>query len=237
MTNPVRETITGLLDLVYPVKCLTCETFGESYLCPSCTKLISHVKRPFCIRCGHPQWGAECRNCSGRARSFSVARAAGEYSGVLRDAIHAFKYGGARMLADPLAGLLHEYLTERADMPWGRADCIVAVPIHPVRKRLRGYNQSELLAERLSHMTGLPLVRNAVVRIKSTRPQVELSGDERRANVRAAFLVRRPEVVRGKTILLVDDVATTCATIHECSAALLSGGAFKVYVICLAFGA
>ncbi|HUV03753.1 MAG TPA: ComF family protein [Armatimonadota bacterium] len=155
----------------------------------------------------------------------------------MREAIHGFKYGGRRILADPLAQTLHNYLTTAADFPWRRADCIVPVPIHPARQRIRGYNQSELLAERLCELTGLPLLRDAVVRRRHTRPQVELSGDERRTNVRGAFRAAKPSELRGKIVLLVDDVATTSSTIHECSLALLSAGAFKVYVVCLAFGA
>ena len=141
------------------------------------------------------------------------------------------------MLADPLAHVLYRYLTTRADFPWRRANCVVPVPIHPARQRVRGYNQSELLAERLCEMTGLPLLSNVLVRRQHTRAQVELSSDERRENVKAAFQATEPSQVKGKIVLLVDDVATTCSTVHECSLALLSGGAFKVYVVCLAFGA
>ena len=236
MKTPIQEAVDGLLDLVYPPKCLTCESLNPHHLCEACLMQIERVPRPYCPTCGHPI-RRKCNNCWGREPSFTAARAAGLYSGVLREAIHAFKYGGARMLADPLAQVLYRYLTVYADIPWRRAECIVPVPIYAARKRVRGYNQSELLAERLSAMTGLPFVTNAVVRSRHTRPQVELSGDERRANVIGAFEVRKPEGIRGKIVLLVDDVATTCSTTHECSLALLNGGARKVYVACLAFGA
>ena len=236
MKTPIREAVEGLLDLVYPPKCLTCESLNPHHLCGACLMQIERVPRPYCPICGHQVW-RRCNHCWGREPSFTAARAAGVYQGVLREAIHAFKYGGARMLADPLAQALYRYLTVYSDIPWRRAECIVPVPIYPARKRIRGYNQSELLAERLSAMTGLPLVIDAVVRNRHTRPQVELSGEERRSNVIGAFEVRKPGLVRGKIVLLVDDVATTCSTTHECSLALLAGGARKVYVACLAFGA
>lgn len=236
MKTPIREAVEGLLDLVYPPKCLTCESLNPHHLCGACLMQIERVPRPYCPICGHQVW-RRCNHCWGREPSFTAARAAGVYQGVLREAIHAFKYGGARMLADPLAQALYRYLTVYSDIPWRRAECIVPVPIYPARKRIRGYNQSELLAERLSAMTGLPLVIDAVVRNRHTRPQVELSGEERRSNVIGAFEVRKPELVRGKIVLLVDDVATTCSTTHECSLTLLAGGARKVYVACLAFGA
>ena len=237
MIESAHTTADGLLDLVYPPKCLVCQTFNPLYICASCYSQIERVQQIYCERCGHPMRRRRCWNCWGRIRSFTTARAAGTYTGVLRQAIHEFKYLGRRVLADPLAHLLHLYLTTHADFPWGRADCVVPVPIHPTRYRVRGYNQSELLAERLCEMTGLPLYRDAVIRRRYTRPQVELSGDERRDNVRAAFRVTTPRDLKGKTVLLVDDVATTCSTIHECSLAILEAGAYKVYVACLAFGA
>ncbi len=179
MTTPAQSTLDGLLDLIYPPKCLGCRTLNPHHICASCLLEIEPVPRPYCPRCGHPILH-QCWRCRGRIRSFTTARAAGDYSGILREAIHAFKYGGARMLADPLAHVLYRYLNTRADFPWRRTNCIVPVPIHPARQRVRGYNQSELLAERLCEMTGLPLLSNVLVRGQHTRPQVELSGDERR---------------------------------------------------------
>lgn len=237
MNPSVAETVDGFLDLVFPPKCIVCGEINPHYLCADCIPLIAPVSRPYCHRCGHPLRGPRCRNCWGRVRSFTAARAAGDYTEVLREAIHAFKYGGMRQLADPLGHLLYRYLAMQSDIPWRRADLIAPVPIHPTRQRVRGYNQSELLAERLSGMTGLPLLIGGVVRNRRTRPQVELSSDMRRNNVRSAFSVLDPSLVKGKNILLVDDVATTCSTIHECSLALVNAGALNVYVVCVAFGA
>jgi competence protein ComFC len=237
MTSPALGTLDGLFDLLFPPKCIVCGEINPHYLCASCIPEIAPVPRPYCPQCGHPIRGLNCRNCWNRVRSFTAARAAGDYSEVLRQSIHAFKYGGMRQLADPLAHLLYRYLTARADIPWRRADFIAPVPIHPTRQRVRGYNQSELLAEKLSGMTGLPPLIGGVVRNRRTRPQVELSGDQRRDNVRSAFSVPDQALVKGKNILLVDDVATTCSTIHECSLSLVTAGALNVYVVCVAFGA
>ncbi|MHB0912514.1 MAG: double zinc ribbon domain-containing protein [Armatimonadota bacterium] len=226
----MTELSDGLLDLVYPKKCLVCGELGEEYLCAACSEQMEGVPRPYCVRCGHPLFGRRCSTCRGRIRSFEAARAAGIFTGSLRDAIHAFKYGGHRMLARPLAEILAAYLTRHADIPWERADRIVPVPIHPARKRLRGYNQSELLAGELSSLLGLP-VALALHRIAVSDPQVDLSGAARRENVRGIF---RADADAG-TVLLVDDVATTCSTLHECSLALLASGVERVYAVCLAF--
>lgn len=231
-----KSVLDGLLDLVYPPKCLVCGTFGPYYLCKPCISQIERVSRPYCPRCGHTLHEAHCRNCWGRVRSFATGRAAGHYGGTLREAIHQFKYGGARMLAHPLAFVLYQYLVTSADFPWRRVDCVVPVPIHVIRQRTRGYNQSELLAEELCRMIGLPMVSDALIRKVYTRPQVELSGSERRSNVEDAFRVVRPALLKGKTILLIDDVGTTGSTVHECSLALLRAGVARIYVLCLAFG-
>jgi ComF family protein len=169
------------------------------------------------------------------AHSFTAARAAGVYSGTLRKAIHEFKYGGHRMLAEPLGQLLYRYLTKDADFPWESADILVPVPIHSTRKRFRGYNQSELLANELSRLTGKPVVPDAIARCLRTRAQVDLSEEGRRVNMRNAFSVEKPELLKGKVVLLIDDVATTCSTAHECSLTLLKGNAARVYVACVAF--
>ena len=237
MTSAIESTLDGLFDLVFPPKCINCQALNPHYLCASCLTRIAPVGRPYCMRCGHPMYKDRCSNCWGRVRSFESARAAGDYSGLLRDAIHAFKYNGMRALADPLAHLLFRYLTMSCDMPWGRAECVIPVPMHPAKERVRGYNQSALLAERLGAMAGLPVVEDVLVRTAHRKPQVELAAARRRVNVTEAFDVRDRDALSGRTVLLVDDVATTCSTIHECSVTLLAGGARRVYVGCLAFGA
>lgn len=223
-----------MLDLLYPPRCLSCGKFGAEYLCASCISQIEPVPEPYCHICGHTLTGHICFKCTERARAFTAARAVGVYSGTLRHAIHQFKYNGARMLADPLAGLLYSYLTTTCDYPWKRADCIIPVPIHPSRYRMRGYNQSELLAVKLSDLTGLPVVNDALVRGRCTRPQVELSAEDRRINMKDAFTVEKPHLVARRTPILVDDVSTTSSTIYECSRALIRHGSTRVYALCLA---
>lgn len=237
MNSRAKSVADGLLDLVYPCKCMICDTMNPYLICESCLENIETVPRPYCPRCGHPIQGQRCRSCWGRIPSFTSARAVGVHSGVLREAVHVFKYAGGRMLADPLAHLLYRYLITRADFPWRRAECVVPVPIHPARQRVRGYNQSELLAERLSELIQKPLMTEAVARIRHTRPQVQMSGEDRRNNLKGAFRALRPEELRGRNILLVDDVSTTCSTLHECSLALLSAEASNIYAVCLTFDA
>jgi ComF family protein len=165
-----------------------------------------------------------------------IARAVGPYDGALRDVLHAFKYEGRLSLARPLARLMAAHGAELL----ARADLVVPVPLHPRRERQRGFNQAWELARRL----GLPACR-ALRRTRPTVAQVGLSAAGRRHNVAGAFAVRaawrpgpRAPAARGSghrlggaCVLLVDDVATTGATLDACAAALLSGGARAVLAL------
>ena len=236
MTIASLSVVEGFLELIFPRKCLVCGVFGDSYFCSDCVSQIERVVCPYCIRCGQPIRGEKCWNCAVMSPSFTTARAIGMYTDTLRQAINEFKYNGRKMLAEPLTDLMCLYLTKSTDMPWGRVDCIVPVPIHPLRRRVRGYNQSELLAVSLGGKVDLPVVSDSLVRARFSCPQVELSGPQRRRNVKRSFRVENKPAIKNKTVLLVDDVATTCSTIHECSKALLFAGARRVYALCVAFG-
>jgi len=153
----------------------------------------------------------------------------GYLEGTLRTAIHRFKYSNMRLLAAPLGQLMSQYLL-RNQLP---VDVIVPVPLHPHRLRERGYNQAALLAKEMEKALGLPLLEDALVRVRSTIPQVGLSARERRDNVRGAFHWA-DRSLEGQRILLVDDVCTTGATLEACSLALREGGVSVVWGLVLA---
>ncbi len=226
------------LTLLYPPRCLICGVLGASGLCAACAGQIVPVALPQCARCGHaltPE--GPCFNCTGRTPAFIRARAMGSYEGVLRIAIHHFKYRDHPQLAAPLGELLAVFArANSAALNDLRFDALVPVPMHSVRKRLRGYNQSERLARVLASDLGLPLVTNALVRTRATHAQVGLTGEARQGNVQGAFAVRRAETVAGKTLLLIDDVATTGSSLSECASVLKAAGAKAVYALTLAAG-
>ena len=199
------------LSLLYPPRCLVCSTLGESGLCAGCAGQILPVAAPFCPVCGQTLAAEDsgCADCLRRRPAFVRARAMGAYDGVLRHAIHQFKYRERPQLAVPLGRLLAAYAREQAPALNGlRFDALLAVPMHPVRQRQRGYHQSARLARVLGRELGLPLSTDSLLRIRPTRPQVGLSADARRTNLQGAFAVRQPEAVAAKTLLLVDDVVT-----------------------------
>jgi ComF family protein len=151
---------------------------------------------------------------------------------VLREALHALKFRGQRGLSAPLGALLVEAMEGR--LPAGVPALLVPVPLHPRRERERGFNQASLLARRVGLAWGVPVGGDVLVRVVATPSQTELDAPARRANVRAAFRLRRPELVAGRHVLLVDDILTTGATLSECALSLREGGAATVGAVTVA---
>lgn len=238
--SAARKLLDGLLNLVYPEACALCGApvarSRECGVCAACWDRVLGLKiaPPRCTCCGLPLPGFDadpaplCLECLDRLPPYAGARSWGHYAESLRGVIHALKFAGKQKLADGLAPLLAQAFLEA----WRREDfdAIAAVPLHPGRKLERGFNQSELLAARLGRILGLPLVR-ALERTRPTPPQVGLGDADRLANVRGAFRCTRPRLVRGKRILLVDDVMTTGATVASATGALLAAGARRVSVL------
>jgi len=227
------------LSLLYPPRCLVCRALGESGLCAACLTQILPVMLPACQTCGQtiPADAGGCLHCRLRRPAYERARAMGAYEGTLRAAIHHFKYNDRPQLAAPLGRSLAAFARDHApDLNDLRFDALLPVPMHPVRRRLRGYNQSERLARVVASHLGLPLLLDTLVRTRATRPQVGLDRDARLTNLQGAFAVRRPEAVEGKTLLLVDDVVTTGSSLYECTLALRAYGAKAVYALTLAAG-
>lgn len=160
--------------------------------------------------------------CRGRIRSLTRLRSAAAYEGPLEKALHRFKYEGRRPLAAPLALLL----AERLAVEGLAAEAVAWVPLHPLRRRRRGYNQAELLGRELARLCALPAVEG-LERVRDTPPQVGLDRLRRLANVSGAFAWRGGEIGR-RTLLLVDDVATTGATLDACALALRAAGSGPV---------
>jgi ComF family protein len=163
---------------------------------------------------------------------FTIARALGAYEGSLQEAIHHWKYEGKMNLTLFFA----EWMTEGVKRYWESDffDLLIPVPLHPQRLRERGFNQALLLVKELSWRTGIPYRKTLLQKKKPTVPQVKLSGAEREKGLKGAFHVIGKEELVGKSILLVDDVYTTGATVNECSKVLSRGGAKRVDVLTLA---
>ena len=216
------------------------ESLGNLF-CSACLEGVVRVGEPSCPRCGRPGVSREsrCRRCRGAVFGFQRAAAGAVYGGTVRGLMLRFKFGRHRPAARPLSHLVlagaHRALG--GEMP----DCVVAVPLHPARRKQRGFNQAALLAVLVAKALEVPCLEGVVRRTRNTPPQGKGGGGSRRQNVRGAFAPledgwrvllsgRVPgEAVQGCTVLLVDDVLSTGATLDHCSRALLSAGARRVF--------
>jgi ComF family protein len=230
------------LDLLYPALCPVCrEALGEGRrdpLCGTCWAGITRIGPPYCATCGVPlptfdgerSPGAvrRCPACLAEPPAFDYARAAAQYSGPLREALHELKFHGQRALAVPLADLLVEQCA--GALP-AAIDALVPVPLGRARERERGFNQAALIAERVAGALGVPARPRWLTRVRPTQPQSDLGAAERQANVRNAF--RAPPALAGH-LVVVDDVLTTGATVTECARALRAAGARRVGVLTVA---
>ncbi len=235
-----RELGQGLLHLLYPALCAFCRRslpVGQNDVCALCRADLTTDPHPSCPRCAGTvgpfvtlQDG--CAGCRSHVFHFEGALRLGPYDGLLREVILRLKHSSGERLAEMLGELWATH-DERRFRPLG-ADAVVPVPLHWWRRWQRGYNQSEALARSLAARLQLPCQARWLQRIRNTPSQVQQSAAVRRDNVRGAFAARpRPEL-RGKTILLVDDVLTTGSTASEAARALRAAGAARVTVAVLA---
>jgi ComF family protein len=230
-----------LIFSFYPPGCVACsqpvQAPGKEDFCSDCGNALELIGAPYCPLCGLPLSTAAplphlCGGCLSHVYLFDGARAAGIYRGLLRQLIHRFKYEGQISLARPLARLLIQ--PGRELMSLFGVDLVTPVPLHPRRLRQRGFNQASLLARRLGVSLNLPVHYSSMDRSRWTAPQMGLSRRQRAENVRGAFVVRDPDAVRGKVVLLVDDVLTTGETVNQCVRGLKKSEAREVLVLTVA---
>lgn len=227
--------------LLYPPHCVYCgkDTEAGEPLCLACLDGAKRIEPPFCGVCSQPFDGAMddqivCSNCHRRDFTFTCAVSAYMSRGVVRELVHRFKYERESDLRTPLARWLRDALDDPriAGSPF---DFLVPVPLHAVRFRWREFNQAEVLARILSRNGGPPVL-DCLERVRNTTTQTRLDREERMENLRNAFEMRKSKDVRGKHLILVDDVFTTGSTAEECSRVLSRAGAETIRVITIARG-
>lgn len=214
-------------------------------LCGTCIDGLQSIASPICSVCGAPfptRSGKDhcCGACIERPKAFRKARSVGVHETALMSVIHAFKYNGRIRHGRCMGQAAFDTLTAF----WSRdeLDLVIPVPLHPARRRQRGFNQSHILVRqwpelaeaRAPEWSDLSLSTGILIRHRRTRQQTGLKKEERRANIRGAFSLRRAAAIAGKRVLLVDDVFTTGATVEECSRVLLKAGAASVDVLTVA---
>lgn len=235
MKGTWEKLIHMFLDVFLPQRCLKCDASGEAF-CAYCQK-ASYKTGGQCLICGFRNGtGKFCPPCRKLSTS-DVDRVlwAGRYDGALKDAVWELKYKNRKALAKPLASMLFQKFCEI--FPDFKSEEFVAIPIplHKNKLRQRGFNQAELLAREFSHLSNIQLLTNQLLKIKETPAQVEVASKEDRIkNLEEAFLVNIP--IPAVTIILIDDVATTGATLIHAAHALRKAGAKKIIGLVVAHG-
>lgn len=233
----------GLLDFIFTNICHICESaINEANVCKPCLAKIRYIQgRALCSRCGMPfgfynlSFSAEycghlCGRCISGGYLFDMARSVAYYEGILRDMLHEFKYRGVLRLSRVLSHILiYNYPVE-----FDPVDVVIPVPLHLRKLRQREYNQVAVLGQELSKYIGSSFDPFVLRKQYDTRPQFEMKGEgERRRNVRGTFVIEDLRRIKGKSVLLLDDVFTTGSTLNECTGVLLKAGAGRVQVLTL----
>ena len=220
-----------LNELLFPTRCAGCGEYTGRPLCPQCTASLPRIKGPVCALCGRPTLYEVngCRECRGRVKDIDATVALAVYEEPLRSAIHKLKYGNGRRLA-PLLGAMAA--VRLAPLLQDVNPLLTYVPMHRRKKRAKGYDHAELLAEGVAKALGLS-VTCLLERTCLSKAQSSLTHDKRRVNVKGAFAVIEREL-RGIDVILVDDVLTTGYTLSECAGALKRAGAGKITACVLA---
>jgi len=228
---PLLTRLKGIaLNLFFPQWCVGCGKEGD-FICYSCRQSLPRIMPPLCPRCGKSQpSGILCPGCISWQAEIDGIRSPFRFDGVIRQAIYQLKYRNLRALIVPLAQLLNDYLVS-SPLP---GEALVPVPLHHKRLRERGYNQSSLLAQELGKLINLPVIDDWLIRLRHAPPQARTSTvEERRSNVAGAFTCRDHRL-RGKAVLLIDDVSTSGATLDACAAALKATEVTSVWGLVLA---
>lgn len=208
--------LSKILNAIFPAKCIGCDSLvdDKDIFCADCRSMVIWIDTPFLGMHLSRQY-------------FDKAVSLAKYDSVWKEIVHRLKYNDRTDLADPLA----ELISAKVDLEY---DLIVPVPLHPKRLKERGYNQSALLAKKIAKDTGFKCVFNALLKKENSAHQVGYSAKERVENVKGTFMLSPSVDIKGKDVLLIDDVITTGATLNECAKVLKENGAGRVDVMTLA---
>lgn len=237
--NKIWDLREIFLDTLYPRRCPVCDDIvmpKGRLICEKCQKKLSYVCQPICKKCGKEVIGEQaeyCPDCLRHPRSFDHGLALLNYNEAARHSMAKIKYNNKRQYLDFYADAISRRFGKL--LLRMKADALVPVPIHPSRRRKRGFNQAEELADRIGKQLGIPVCSDLLVRTRKTLPQKELNPAERLKNLEQAFQVQRM-VGDIQRVILVDDIYTTGSTAEACTRALCQAGVRQVYVLSVCIG-
>lgn len=239
----LKRFFYGLVDILWPKNCLICKKIignasVDDVVCLECWSKVKRNSPPFCHFCGRHLEKKNlskglCPSCIRKQPYFDRAFSPCQYDGVIKELIHAFKYKGKDYLGQTLSRLMLEFIHEYS-IPMDLIDCIIPVPLHKTRLREREFNQAYILSKCIAKQFNKKILPDKLLRLRYTRPQVELLPRQRLENVRESFYAHEQSSLKSKNILLVDDVLTTGQTASWAAYALKRAGANIVFVLTIA---
>jgi len=239
MAKQFWDTFT---DILFPKSCAVCRNHLKnaglnSLVCQECWGKIKNNTPPFCTRCGRHLENISrvkvCPRCQRTTLHFDRAFSPCRYEGVIKELIHKFKYQNKDYLGEPLGKILIDFVKEY-ELPLQFIDTVLPIPLHERKMREREYNQSDILGEVYAREFNLQMIKDGLCRIKDTATQTGLKDPERWENMKDSFAVNTKNKIKGRNILLIDDILTTGATCSEAASTLKNAGAGVVFVLTLA---
>jgi len=226
-----------ILDILFPIECITCGNDGK-FLCDHCFEDLELNRKQDCPKCHkETKLGNFCKECKNTSRLNGVIVSASYENDLLQKTIHTLKYKYIEELAKPLgnvliSGLRMTLFKDKIDNDY----IILPIPLHKKKFRERGFNQAELLSFEVAKYFKLACLNNVIIRIKKTKSQMSLNPIYRRKNIKGAFVCDKPEFIKDKKIILVDDVCTTSSTLEECAKAIYDFKPREIWGLVLARG-
>ena len=236
LSSVLRDIFETAIVFLYPAKCRVCEEFlgvaSMPYICANCWRDVQFLEPPWCDICGISGVNGLCDVCAVSPPRYGKLRSIAFYHTTLQQAIHLYKFGKKRVLAQHLIRLINAHIPSDCDI--AEYDFVLPIPIHKKRLRERGFNQAALLADGIAKAEDIPVLVDTLVRKRHTVAQSSLDRDARQQNIIGAFEIRNPDVIRGKRLLVIDDVFTTGATIREAVSELWAADPAEIDVLTLA---
>lgn len=233
----MKPIVENILNFIYPRCCPVCHKIladQSALVCGECVKSLIPIQEPFCKLCGKPVGQEEeyCRDCRGKTHVFDQGRGIFLYDARMKESILRYKYGGRRQYGDFYARSMCIY-GEREVKRW-KPDLIVPIPLYRRKQRKRGFNQAEYLAAKVGDYFGIPVDSSILKKTRDTKSQKKMDAGRRRVNLLGAFRAMKP--VKGKRVMVVDDVYTTGSTMDAAARCLKDAGACSVCFLTVCIG-
>jgi ComF family protein len=224
--------LNHIFNLIFPKICIHCRTnitSKESLLCDVCRSTLEFRSGDFCPQCGAILNSNKCEMCEEINYCFDKAFSAFSYTKVMKSLIYSIKYDDMKKVGEFLAFYLSEYWEKYVNIL--DIDYVIPVPLHKVKKRMRGYNQASIIGENFAKLLNFKFDSSLIKRIYFTKTQTKLTKFQRAKNIKNAFKITKADKIKDKNILVIDDVFTTGSTVNEISEMLKNNNAGKIYIL------